>query len=155
MAWMLALGLPNAAWALWSAEPTGNLETIPLPVTAPPATDTRKIPLGYTPPASIQETNPPDDKGDETPLSRRLDAGLASEIIEIPLGDKDAAMVGGTFTRVDKNLLDGGRKTDSEVNKKAAATGAATDTPIPSPASSWLMLFALPALLMSRNRRRG
>ena len=47
----LALGLPNAAWALWSPEPMPSADFEPLSlVAAPPLADGPKVPMGYTPP---------------------------------------------------------------------------------------------------------
>jgi len=144
---MLALALPNAAWALWSPEPTGSSKAPRLSTAAPSPADTVRTTLGYTPPVSTQEMGQIERQEEDSPLIRRLAAGRAAEAIDIPLRDKDAAAAGGTFTRVDRKPQDGG--------KMANASDRTGDTPIPNPASPWLFLFALPALIMVRKRFRA
>ena len=151
---MLALGLPNAAWALWSPEPTESPEAVPFSAAVSPAADDQKAVLGYTPPPDVMSLAE-QRKKDDAPLTRRLDAGQAAEAIEIPLIDKDAAVAGGTFTRVDRKLPEERKKADAAAKRKPEGSGRTSETPIPAPASPWLMLIALPALFMVGRRFRA
>jgi len=144
---ILALGLPDAASALRSPEPTDGMDsgTLSVVLTSPAVAHGPQVPLGYTPPLDDRKLDSAIKEGSGAPLTRHLAAGLAGEVIDPPALGGGESTLGGTFTRVDLANLQGERK-------KPAAVAGAADIPIPNPATYWLMLFALPALLVARRR---
>ena len=131
-----------------------SLESTPSSTAVSSPTSSSKMVLGYTPQADLQEMNLENRKGNDTSLTRRLAAGRATEAIKIPLSDKDTAVAGGTFTRVDRRLLEEREKVNAASKTGPDGSGLATDTPIPAPASHWLILLALPALIIARKKFR-
>jgi len=144
---ILALGVMESAQALWSPEPVDLDSLRPMPVAGPSSlpAENREA-LGYTPPLDLQKIKSGDGGQEDDPLTRRLAAGQALEAIEIPFVTAKEAASMGTFTRV--NSAAAGQERGTGV------AGHTADVPIPGPAGYWLILGALPALLLVRRRHQ-
>jgi hypothetical protein len=147
---VLTLGFADTAWALWSPEQADSINLKPVPTATQSllSIENQGV-LGYTPPLDLREMESGNDKQNGDPVIRRLAAVQAREAIEIPFVSAIEAADLETFTRVNPS--------GDPKEPNPAGAGDATEIPVPSPAAIWLMLLALPSLLLAHHswRRTG